>query len=142
MHAFYILISLYTHPGKNLTFQKFINKVSQLKEQPCESFLDTRLEITTPPFAEKWLNKCMRTTGSNNTGLSYCQRSPVFIPSQDGMALAVTLPLLLVFILLKIEPFLCGLGRNYFKAVSIYPYFLAPESYCQVQVKKYPFWGF
>lgn len=39
------------------TSQKFINKVSQLRKQPCDSFLDTHAQITTPPFAEKWLKQ-------------------------------------------------------------------------------------
>lgn len=44
----------YFKDGANLTFQKLLKEVSQLTEQPCDSFLETRVE-TTPPFAEKRL---------------------------------------------------------------------------------------
>lgn len=123
----HLSLTLHT-PRANLTFQKFINKASQLNEQRCESFLDTPVEITTPPSLRNAFNKCMRTTGSN-TDLSYCQRSLEF--PQDRVVLEVSLPLFLVFILLKKNKvFLCRLGRSYFKAISISLYFLAPDSHC------------
>lgn len=60
------------------------------------------------------------------------------IPSREGVVLEVTLLLFVFTVLKKKKKILRGVGRNYFKAISISSYFLAPESLCQgLQVKKY-----
>lgn len=41
----------------NLLFQTFMHLISQWTQEPRDSFLDARVEIATPPFAEKRLKQ-------------------------------------------------------------------------------------